>query len=94
LQSNLQWPASTAQAAAIPTQDGAATNQDSIHVLRADELPIFASPPQFRVTFDLTGSGNLIVRISAFQYVASLFNRRPEAIGKIAGTGLIAPVFA
>jgi hypothetical protein len=87
-------PASFAQAAEIPTQDGAATNQDSMFVLRADELPIFASPPFFHVRFDLTASGNLIVRITAFQYLATLFNRRPEAIGKIQGTGLTSPVFA
>jgi hypothetical protein len=56
---------------------------------------VFASAPVFRVSFDLTGSGNMIVRITASQYVASLFNRRPEAIGgRISGTGLIAPVFA
>jgi Phage capsid family len=92
-QSNLQWPASVTQVAAIGTTIGAGT-EDEIYVLRADELPVFASAPNFRVKFDFTGSGNLTVRITAFQYVATLFNRRPEAIGRISGTGLIAPVFA
>ncbi len=94
MQSNLQWPASVTQVAAIPSSEGAATNQDSVFVLRADELPIFASPPQFRVKFDTTGSGNLIVRITAFQYLATLFNRRPEAIGRSTGTGWAGVTFA
>jgi hypothetical protein len=77
----------------IGTTYGAATNEDEIYVLRADELPIYAAPPAFRISFDLTGSGSLIVRVTAYQYVSALFTRRPEAIGKIGGTGLTPPVW-
>jgi HK97 family phage major capsid protein len=94
MQPNLNWPAQVVQVAAITTQDGAATNQDEIFVLRAEELPVFASPPAFRVKFDTTGSGNLIVRVTAFQYVATLFNRKPEAIGRSTGTGWAGVTFA
>ena len=40
----------------------------------------------------LSGTGE--VRIQAHLYVASLFERRPEAIAVVAGTGLVAPTFS
>ena len=63
-------------------------------MVRADELPVYSSAPVFRISFDVAGSGTLTAKVAAYQYVSALFTRRPEAIGKVSGTGLIAPVFA
>jgi hypothetical protein len=91
-QAPLRWPAQAVEVPAIGTTYGAGT-EDEVYVLRADELPIYTSPPAFRVFFE-PGSNTLTARLTATQYVSGLFTRRPEAIGKIAGSGLIAPVFA
>jgi hypothetical protein len=58
-----------------------------------EELPVFAADPVFRVGFN-TGSATLTARVTAYQYVGATFSRRPEALGKISGSGLISPVFA
>jgi hypothetical protein len=92
-QAPLRWPTNAVQVPAIATTWGAGTNEDEIYVLATDELPIYSSPPVFRVSFN-PGSGTLTARITAYQYVSALFTRRPEAIGKIGGTGFIPPVFA
>ena len=39
----------------------------------------------------LSGTGE--VRVAAHAYVATLFERRPEAIGGVVGTGLDVPTF-
>jgi HK97 family phage major capsid protein len=88
----IPWPCAVTEVPAISNTLGAGT-EDELFIVNTSELPVYASPPAFRVHFD-PGSGNLIARITAFQYVASLFNRRPEAVGRLSSTGFIAPVFA
>ena len=53
---------------------------------------MYAADPVFRISFN-PGSATLTARVTAYQYVSAVFSRRPEAIGKISGSGLIAPVF-
>jgi hypothetical protein len=89
----LRYPADVVEVPAIAANYGAGT-EDEIYVIAADELPVFSSEPVFRVSFDLAGSSTLTARVTAYQYVSALFTRRPEAIGKLSGSGLIAPVFA
>lgn len=92
-QSPLNFPAPVVQVPAIGTTYGASTNEDEIYVLGGSELPIYASAPVFRVSFDFAGSATLTARFTAYQYVGALFTRRPEAIGKIAGTGFTPPAW-
>ena len=76
----------------MPTNLGAGTNQDPIIVLRREDVPLFAEAPQFRV-FENPLSGNLRVRVQAFQYSAFLPDRFAAAIGVANGTGLVNPTW-
>jgi HK97 family phage major capsid protein len=78
----------------IPTNGGAATNQDSIIVVRTDECFLYedAAGPYVE-TFRDVGSGNLTVRFRLHNYWAQINSRRPKAISVISGTGLVAPTF-
>jgi HK97 family phage major capsid protein len=78
----------------IPTNGGAATNQDQIIVVRADECFLYedAAGPYVE-TFRDVGSGNLTVRFRLHNYWAQINSRRPKAISVISGTGLVAPTF-
>jgi hypothetical protein len=87
----IPWPAEVVQTAAIPTNLGAGT-EDEIFLVNANELPIYLGPVTVEAMVDTSLSNTLQVRIQARQYAASSFTRRPEAIGKVTGTGLIAPV--
>lgn len=78
----------------IPTNLGAGTNEDAIIVVSAPNLYVYeeASGP-YLDTFRDVLSGNLQVRFRLFNYWAQILGRRPKAISKITGTGLVAPTF-
>ena len=76
----------------IPTNDGASTNQDVIHVLRASDLLLWESSIRTRVLPDV-GSGQLTTRLQVYGYLAFSAARYPKSVVEISGTGLIAPTF-
>jgi HK97 family phage major capsid protein len=77
----------------IPTNLGAGTNQDAIIALALDATPLFLGPIRFEVLPDVL-SNTLQVKILAYAYVALVGARLPTSIGKLTGTGLVAPTFA
>jgi HK97 family phage major capsid protein len=72
---------------------GAGTNEDEIYTVARSECHLWEDPqaPLFIET-DATKAANLQVLIVVFGFYAYTFGRRPHA-RKIAGTGLITPVF-
>jgi hypothetical protein len=72
---------------------GAGTNQDAIIALALDATPLFLGPIRFEVLPDVL-SNTLQVKILAYAYVALVGARLPTSIGKLTGTGLVAPTFA
>ncbi|MEO2114518.1 MAG: phage major capsid protein, partial [Acidimicrobiales bacterium] len=78
----------------ISTTGGASNTEDSIFVVRREDMLLFesAGAPSM-VRMDQTLGGQLTVKIVAFQYAAAVFGRAPAAISKVSGTGLIAPSF-
>lgn len=78
----------------IPTTLGASTTEDVIIVAATDELYVYEDQSgPYLETFRDVGSGNLTVRFRLHNYWAQINGRRPKAISKITGTGLIAPTF-
>ena len=78
----------------ISTTGGASNTEDSIFVVRREDMLLFesAGAPSM-VRMDQTLGGQLTVKIVAFQYAAAVFGRYPGSISKVSGTGLIAPPF-
>lgn len=76
----------------IPTNDGASTNQDVIHILRASDLLLWESNIRTRVLPEV-GSGTLTTRLQVYGYLAFSAARYPKSVVEISGTGLIAPTF-
>lgn len=77
----------------LPTNIGAATNQDVILVYDSSQIFLWEEgAPRTRVFEDI-GSGTLTVRLRVHGYVALMANRLPTAISAIDGTGLVAPTF-
>jgi HK97 family phage major capsid protein len=77
----------------LPTNIGAATNQDVILVYDSSQIFLWEEgAPRTRV-FEDVGSGTLTVRLRVHGYVALMANRLPTAISAIDGTGLVAPTF-
>ena len=78
----------------ISTTGGASNTEDSIFVVRREDMLLFesAGAPSM-VRMDQTLGGQLTVKIVAFQYAAAVFGRYPGSISKVSGTGLIAPTF-
>tara|TARA_R100001143_G_C3352891_1_gene130622 strand:- start:771 stop:2117 length:1347 start_codon:yes stop_codon:yes gene_type:complete len=78
----------------ISTTGGASNTEDSIFVVRREDMLLFesAGAPSM-VRMDQTLGGQLTVKIVAFQYAAAVFGRYPASISKVSGTGLIAPSF-
>jgi hypothetical protein len=88
-----QWPVdNVVLSAAISTTLGAGTNQDEIYAIVAEELWLFRDSPAITV-FPEIGSGALTVRVQARQAAGLLGNRIPQAIGRLTGSELAAPVF-
>ena len=71
---------------------GVGTNQDTLWLLKADDLWLFESPPQVEAFREpLAGSVSVLFRMYA--YVGTVLNRRSTSIVTINGTGLVTPVF-
>lgn len=77
----------------MPTTLGTGTNEDVIHVLRAEDLLLFESGIRTRVLPDV-GSGTLTVRLQVYGYIAFTAERFPQSVVEIGGTALAAPTFA
>jgi HK97 family phage major capsid protein len=76
----------------MPTNLGASTTEDVIHVLRASDVLLYESGLRSRVLPEV-GSGNLTVRLQVYGYLAFTAARYPASVVEIGGTGLIAPAF-
>lgn len=76
----------------MPTNLGAGTNQDVVHVLRSSDLLLFESGIRTRVLPEV-GSGTLTVRLQVYGYLAFTAGRYPKSIVEIGGTGLVSPTF-
>jgi len=74
----------------VRTGLGASTSEDEAYVIARDEVFVSGDGPSFHV-HESVGSNTLTVRIQATQYVAAMFSRRPKAIARITGTGMVAP---
>lgn len=76
----------------ISTEFGASTDEDEILIVRRSDLFLMEGPLRTGVFEDVL-SGSLQVRLQVFAYSAFISGRQPEAIARIRGTGLKAPVF-
>lgn len=77
----------------LPTNIGAATNQDVILVYDSTQIFLWEEgAPRTRVFEDI-GSGTLTVRLRVHGYAALMANRLPTMISAVNGTGLVAPTF-
>ncbi|HEY6115690.1 MAG TPA: phage major capsid protein, partial [Candidatus Dormibacteraeota bacterium] len=76
----------------MPTNLGAGTNEDVVHVLRASDILLYESGIRSRVLPEV-GSGNLTVRLQIYGYLAFTAARYPASVVEIGGTGLVAPTF-
>ncbi|MFF2094855.1 phage major capsid protein [Streptomyces sp. NPDC058202] len=76
----------------MPTNLGAGTNEDVIHVLRASDVILYESGLRSRVLPEV-GSGTLTVRLQVYGYLAFTAARYPQSVVEIGGTGLVAPSF-
>ncbi|MGW4852216.1 phage major capsid protein [Streptomyces sp. NPDC004288] len=78
----------------IATNLGAGTNEDEIHLVDRQECHLWEDPdaPVY-IRAEQPKAGNLGVVMVVYGYYAFTFQRQPHA-RKIAGTGLITPVFA
>jgi HK97 family phage major capsid protein len=77
----------------LPTNLGAGTNQDVVHILRASDLLLFESGIRTR-TFDQTRADNLTILLQVYGFLAFTAERHSESIAEITGTALTAPTFA
>lgn len=76
----------------MPTNLGAGTNEDVVHVIRASDILLYESGIRSRVLPEV-GSGNLTVRLQIYGYLAFTAARYPASVVEIGGTGLVAPSF-
>ncbi len=78
----------------IPTNLGAGTNEDEIYAVAPEELHLWEDPAGVRfIRAEQTQSKKLSVDLVIYSYYAYLFNRFGTSHQKVAGTGLITPVF-
>jgi hypothetical protein len=82
-----QFPAEVIATAGVGTTLGAGT-EDAAVMIDRDKCILFRSAPMINVYPDVL-SGNAAVRIQARAYVALL--SAPKAVGKVTGSGFIAP---
>jgi len=76
-----------------PTTIGAGT-EDEIYVAASDECHLWVDPaaPQF-IRAEQPKAANLAVTLVLYMYFAYSFRRFASSVGRVSGTGLIAPVF-
>lgn len=77
---------------AIPTDQGAGTNEDVIVVMRnLDVIDLYVSPPRVRVHDAGSAVGTLTAKVTVSRMVAFTADRLPAAVGVLSGTGLSDP---
>lgn len=74
----------------IPTNIGAATNQDQVFTVKRDEIWLWESELKAEA-FDATLADQLSLLVRVYSYAGLIANRRPKAISIISGTGLVDP---
>lgn len=80
------------KAAKVPTTLGAGTNEDAILGGDFSACHLWLSPVIFEIDRSVNfKTGGLCVR--ARRYMCFIGDARPDAIGKVTGTGLVAPTF-
>ncbi|MBS2548805.1 phage major capsid protein [Catenulispora sp. NL8] len=78
--------------ALIPTNLGAATNQDEVYVAKMDDLWLWEGDVRAEA-FQQTYANNMSVFVRLYNYMSFQAARYPQSIATINGTGLTAPVF-
>ena len=76
----------------IPTNTGVGTNQDTVYILRTDDVVLYESGIRTRALQE-TLSGTLTVRLQVYGYVAFSAGRYPASTARITGAGLVTPTF-
>jgi HK97 family phage major capsid protein len=76
----------------IPINTGAGTNQDTIYILRTDDLVLYESGVRTRVLPEVL-SGTLTVRVQVYGYIGFSAARYPASTARITGVGLVTPTF-
>ncbi|WPH57628.1 major capsid protein [Mycobacterium phage WXIN] len=76
----------------LPTNLGAGTNEDVVHVLRASDLLLFESSVRTR-TLDQTRADGLTILLQVYGFLAFTAERNPKSVVEIGGTALTAPTF-
>ena len=77
----------------MPTTLGSGTNEDVIHVLKADDLWLFESSVRTRALQETRATG-LTVLLQLYGYIAFTAERQPKSVVEIGGSALTAPTFA
>ena len=76
----------------IPTNLGAASNQDTVLTMVSDDIVLWVSPLQAE-SFESPYSDSMGVLYRVFNYTALIPDRYLASLGQITGTGLTPPVF-
>lgn len=76
----------------LPTNLGVGTNEDTVLILRTDDVVLYESGIRTRVLQE-TLSGTLTVRLQVYGYIAFSAGRYPASTARITGAGLVAPTF-
>lgn len=77
----------------LPTNLGAGTNEDVIHVIKASDLWLFESSLRTRALQE-TRATTLTVLFQLYGYLAFTAARQPKSVVEIGGTAATAPTFA
>jgi hypothetical protein len=78
----------------IATNFGAGTNEDEIYVVPKDECHLWEDPnAPLYIRAEQTKVASLGVLLVVYGYFAYTFSRYTNGMGKIGGTGLVAPTF-
>ena len=76
----------------IPTNEGSGTNEDSILIMKTDDMILFEDNI-FQLKFEETNAGYLTTKMVVYGYNAFASGRYPRGISEISGTGLVTPTF-
>ncbi len=76
----------------LPTNLGAGTNEDVIHVLKVSDLLLFESGIRTR-TLEQTRADRLTILLQVSGFLAFSAERQPKGVCEIGGTALTAPTF-
>jgi hypothetical protein len=76
----------------IPTNEGTGTNEDSILIMKTDDMILFEDNI-FQLKFEETNAGSLTTKMVVYGYNAFASGRYPSGISEISGTGLVTPTF-